>query len=79
MDQCDLLVLNCYSTSNHVPRTKLAKKFLSRGCKNVLFILSPLTDDLLMQFYMIFFDNLKEETNISIAYNNSISTLLHEK
>lgn len=79
MDKCDLLVLNCFSMVNHVPRMNLAKKFLSKGCKNVLVVLSPLTDELSNKFYCYFFENLREERNISLAYNMAISAILLEQ
>ena len=79
MKKCDLLVLNCFSTVNHVPRMNIAKKLLSRGCKNVLIVLSPLTDELASKFFYYFFENLRIEQNVSVAYNIAISSLLLEQ
>lgn len=77
MNKCKLLILNCYSTMKNVPRLKLVYKFLSRGCKTILTVLSPLSDTLMTQFYALFFENLKQNNCISNAYHRSISQLLH--
>ena len=75
MSGCHLLVLNCYSTVGHVPRFKLAKKFLARGCRCVLVVLTPLTNELTTQFYVSFFENLRENTHVSVAYSKALSKL----
>lgn len=77
---CALLVLDCYSSVNHKPRVDLAKKMLSRGCKSVLLVLSPLTDSLMLQFYSIFFAALKSTNNssrlpIAMAFTRAIRQL----
>ncbi len=75
MSHCNLLVLNCYSTLYHKPRIELAKKFLSKGCKSILIVLSPLTDDLMTVFYSEFFENLRKNETISIAYLHAVDKL----
>lgn len=76
MDQCYLLILNCYSGVNHVPRIELARKFLARGCKNVLLVMSPLTDEMMTQFYSFLFESLKVEEYVTKAYHNAIQNLI---
>jgi hypothetical protein len=75
MSHCNLLVLNCYSTLYHKPRIELAKKFLSQGCKSVLIVLSPLTDDLMTVFYSEFFENVRKKETISLAYLHAVEKL----
>lgn len=75
MHKCALLVLNCYSSLNHKPRLKLAKKLLSRGCKCVLLVISPLSDQLMTQFYCLFFNELKSLRSIVLSYSSAVHKL----
>lgn len=51
------------------------KKILSRGCKSVLLVLSPLIDKLMTSFYSTLFENLKQETEIHQAYSKTLLDL----
>ena len=73
MHRCNLLVLNCYSSVYNKPRLNLAKKFLLRGCKSVLVVLTPLPDEIVAKFYVAFFDCLKKEHSIGFAYSQAVS------
>jgi hypothetical protein len=75
MHQCDLIVLNCFSALTNKPRVNLAKKMLARGCKSILIVLSPLTNKLMIEFYYLFLNNVKQEMPISMAYKEAIKKL----
>ena len=75
MHQCDLLVLNCYSTLTNKPRVNLAKKMLARGCKSILIVLSPLTNKLMIEFFYLFLHNVKKGRETSSAYAETIKKL----
>lgn len=74
MHQCNLLILNCYSALNNNPRYDLAKKILSRGCKSVLVVLTPLEDNLMTLFYRVFLKKLKKFISIENAYCAAMQT-----
>ena len=74
MHQCNLLILNCYSALNHKPRYDLAKKILSRGCRSILLVLTPLEDYLMSMFYKIFLEKLKTFFSIDNAYSAAMQT-----
>jgi len=76
MHQCSLLILNCYSVVHHRARIRLAKKFLSIGCQNVLLVFSPIPDHLMTKFYLLFIDNLKKDQLISVAYTEALSKMI---
>jgi len=76
MENCHLLILNCYSSIGHVARLQLANKFLARGCRNLIVVMSPLTDELMTQFYCSLFEGLKEEENVSKVYYRALSEII---
>ena len=73
MERCYLLVLNCYSAVGHVARVNLARKCLARGCRNVMVVVSPLSDELMTRFYCLLFESLREEESVSKAYYKAVS------
>ena len=75
MFRCNLLILNCYSLIHNKPRIDLAKKFISRGCKCVLMVMTPLPDKIMNEFYNSFFNNLKKLYCVNTSYLNSIQFL----
>ena len=78
MERCYLLVLNCYSPVGHVARVHLARKCLARGCRSVVVVMSPLSDELMTWFYCLLFEGLKEDESVSKAYIKAVCGLIEK-
>ena len=76
LDKCKLLVLSCYSLKYHQPRFDLAKKILKRGCRALLLILTPLPNNILHEFFNLFYNNMKKSQFLAICYMNALNGVI---
>lgn len=76
LDKCKLVVLSCYSLKYHQPRFDLAKKILKRGCRALLIILTPLPNNILQEFFALFYNNIKKCEFLAVAYLNAITNVI---